>query len=833
MAIHTTPDSYTKLLIHSNTSDGSTTFVDSSTSGHTISYDGDPHHETDQAKFGATSIRFDGNDDLDVASHADWAFGTGDFTIDYWVYMISATDWGSCLDTYTNATGGFICGFKGTERKLGFYSEPGVGWKYATTALTLNTWYHVAYVRNGNTFRIYLNGVIDEDTTFSGSDNFTAGKLVIGSRESSEFFDGYMDEIRISKGIARWTDDFVPPKRMYGEKSVISAEGGVGIGTNIAREAFHVNSGQRRLYSVTADADGSLFSVNDKNGVSIIEATNDGKVGLGTISPTGSLDVHMTNSSFDPFYGIGQKSDIVSVNNQTRIYSVGIDASGNYSYSTQPDLSAYSKVTIEYTYHSGGGTSGPNFRPGFYRNTAPDAYDDTSDAWTAGSYITTFNVNATAGDRLKTVLEPGTGTIRWSRAEAGSGYGNEVTTATGETTGEWYPWVAAWCDNGDPWQVSYTASFDGPGLVVNDNYIGIGGIPDPADQSEMLTSNKINIIGDVKHIGASTITGNVGIGQTDPDVSMQIDKAGGATLSIGDPALSGNDPGSYGFLKFRGVGDSPTYFAGIEGYRNGYSDNVELRFYTVAGSDNTQKMVIDKNGKVGIGRAPSYNLDVAGNCRITTGLLLDAIADDYNIKAYAQSGNSYWGITDQDGNNSVNIRAYRSDSEPGFYFNGHGMNLTIGGSYSPFTGAHVARLIDDEEYHYGELVQIQGLIQSGKDIVYQVNKTTGSYQRNVLGAFGYIEDYPEFNNAPVSRSSAEDEYMIYVIGDGHILCNGEKGNLAVGDGICSSTTVGQGMKADKMAMCIGIAQATASFIGSETQLVPVQYGLQQFTPWTD
>ena len=41
------------------------------------------------------------------------------------------------------------------------------------------------------------------------------------------------------------------------------------------------------------------------------------------------------------------------------------------------------------------------------------------------------------------------------------------------------------------------------------------------------------------------------------------------------------------------------------------------------------------------------------------------------------------------------------------------------------------------------------------------------------------------------------------------------------------------MKTDKMAMCIGIAQASASFTGSETQLVPVQYGLQQFTPWTD
>jgi len=158
-------------------------------------------------------------------------------------------------------------------------------------------------------------------------------------------------------------------------------------------------------------------------------------------------------------------------------------------------------------------------------------------------------------------------------------------------------------------------------------------------------------------------------------------------------------------------------------------------------------------------------------------------------------------------------------------------DMTIGGSYSPFTGSHTAQLIDDEEYHYGELVQIQGLIQSGKDIVYQVNKTTGSYQRNVLGAFGYVEDL-EFNNTAVSRSSAEDEYMIFVIGDGHILCNGEKGNLAVGDGICSSTTVGQGMKADQMAMIIGIAQEDVSFSGDESKLVAVQYGLQQFTPWT-
>ena len=72
-----------------------------------------------------------------------------------------------------------------------------------------------------------------------------------------------------------------------------------------------------------------------------------------------------------------------------------------------------------------------------------------------------------------------------------------------------------------------------------------------------------------------------------------------------------------------------------------------------------------------------------------------------------------------------------------------------------------------------------------------------------------------------------------VLGDGHVICNGEKGNIVVGDGICSSSTAGVGMKADKMAMIIGIAQEDVTFSGSETKLVAVQYGVRQFTPWTD
>ena len=82
-------------------------------------------------------------------------------------------------------------------------------------------------------------------------------------------------------------------------------------------------------------------------------------------------------------------------------------------------------------------------------------------------------------------------------------------------------------------------------------------------------------------------------------------------------------------------------------------------------------------------------------------------------------------------------------------------------------------------------------------------------------------------------SDKENLHLVGILGDGHILCKGEKGNISVGDGICTSSTDGEGMKADKMAMIIGIAQEDVSFSGSESKLVAVQYGLQQFTPWDD
>jgi hypothetical protein len=149
-------------------------------------------------------------------------------------------------------------------------------------------------------------------------------------------------------------------------------------------------------------------------------------------------------------------------------------------------------------------------------------------------------------------------------------------------------------------------------------------------------------------------------------------------------------------------------------------------------------------------------------------------------------------------------------------------------SYGAFTAAHDAELPDaDNEtgYAYGTLVDTTEIFYKQKNgadsergIQYKVEKTSSAYSKAVLGAYCGKHSSEKFANL----------HQINILGDGHILCNGEKGNIEIGDGICTSSTEGEGMKADKMAIIIGVAQEDITFTGNETKLVTVQYGVQRF-----
>jgi len=260
---------------------------------------------------------------------------------------------------------------------------------------------------------------------------------------------------------------------------------------------------------------------------------------------------------------------------------------------------------------------------------------------------------------------------------------------------------------------------------------------------------------------------------------------------------------------------------------------------------------VDADNQIAIGYNASTastgaNTAVIGNADVTAVYMasdsgarvycarIDAITDlsgDYAVKIHNDGNNSnrfglelLCGADDASGTNyAVGIKD-GDGGEQGY------ITFTSGTvTYGAFTANHDVELPTDDKdngYPYGTLVEHTEVFykqKNGSDtergILYKAQKSSSAYAKNVLGA--YAGKY----------SDKENLHQVYILGDGHILCNGEKGNIAIGDGICTSSTDGQGMKADKMAMCIGIAQEAVTFSGSESKLVAVQYGLQQFTPW--
>ena len=223
VTLNTTPiDSETKLLLHLNGAEGATSIVDFSSSNHSITFNGDAHINTSESKFGGSSVLFDGTgDDIAVPDSDDWDFGGSDFTLDLWVYL-TATGGNYALISHGQTNGEtWEFHYLGSSKNFQWQTESS-----AETDLTftkswnaaLNTWYHIALVRSGDDWRTYVDGTQVGSTT-SSSSNVPAepGALAIGGRgwSSGNKFDGFIDEVRVSKGIARWTGNFTPPAKEY------------------------------------------------------------------------------------------------------------------------------------------------------------------------------------------------------------------------------------------------------------------------------------------------------------------------------------------------------------------------------------------------------------------------------------------------------------------------------------------------------------------------------------------------------------------------------------------------------------------------------------------
>ena len=221
-------DSYTKLMLHCDGANAGTTFTDSSLIPKTVTRN-QGTTVTAIKKFGTAAGYFDGSGtyptgNLVVANDSDFDF-TGDFTVDFWLYLPSnaaslknqkilgcslySGGWQGWHIKKDNAN--LRLNFEGTGSLGGFNTQ-------FSSDVAVETWTHVAVVRSGTTTSGYLNGTSAMSFSQSGTVQTSGHDFVVGMEHNDASWDYpvmHIDEIRISKGIARWTSNFTAPDLPY------------------------------------------------------------------------------------------------------------------------------------------------------------------------------------------------------------------------------------------------------------------------------------------------------------------------------------------------------------------------------------------------------------------------------------------------------------------------------------------------------------------------------------------------------------------------------------------------------------------------------------------
>jgi hypothetical protein len=171
---------------------------------------------TSVKKYGTGSIYFDGsNSYLVTLGQPIYSFGTGDFTIECWL-NITSFNGGVVFDFRPNGVNGDYITVYLNGSALEFYA--GSTGRITSGTLTTATWFHFALCRSGSSTKMFINGT-QAGSTYTASVSYTVGtKLGIGTSSfalASSLLDGYIDDLRITKGYARYTANFTPPTAAF------------------------------------------------------------------------------------------------------------------------------------------------------------------------------------------------------------------------------------------------------------------------------------------------------------------------------------------------------------------------------------------------------------------------------------------------------------------------------------------------------------------------------------------------------------------------------------------------------------------------------------------
>lgn len=180
-----------------------------------------------------SSLYFDGSSYLQVADNDIFDFVSNKFTIDGWFYFTSNwRGYQTLVDKRTtdaDSTGWLF--LIESNNTISFFASSGSAWAIqlrSSQVPAVKTWVHLAVVRNGTKWTLYYNGSSIATTTNSAAIGNTASPLRVGygNVTNTGYYYGYIDGLRISNGVARWTANFTPPTNVYALEA-LAAQGDV------------------------------------------------------------------------------------------------------------------------------------------------------------------------------------------------------------------------------------------------------------------------------------------------------------------------------------------------------------------------------------------------------------------------------------------------------------------------------------------------------------------------------------------------------------------------------------------------------------------------------
>lgn len=208
------------LLLGFNHSNGATSFTDDSGT-FTVTGENGGAVTTSQSKFGTGSLDIPGTTgaqrgQIAQAANAGFDFGSGDFTIECWARYVSGngTPAWHIFDANQTGTSRFILRYNATTT-LQFGINGGSTTIQHTYTWTSGTWIHLAVTRSGNDYRMFVDGSPTSPTTDASAINAGTTALYIGNSDSNDGFGGQIDEVRFTKGVARYTASFTPPSAAF------------------------------------------------------------------------------------------------------------------------------------------------------------------------------------------------------------------------------------------------------------------------------------------------------------------------------------------------------------------------------------------------------------------------------------------------------------------------------------------------------------------------------------------------------------------------------------------------------------------------------------------